>query len=241
MVVLLIGDSMDKKLTAHQREIRSEYTGVINCLEGLVEGLPRLVADFATADNDLMLTVLMDVKSEYGWRLSDHYLSFKEQLDIVIRYGKQLEELITKTDDEVNPEGSYRAKLLEQHRDAIAEKRSSESVLVHGNPMTEVLQKMIDPRTPIERMQDDLINKTTETVSFTVDGEEFALIGNRPYTEKQILELAGRTPGHDVLIHIDDKFVNGFREVKTSVWLSDGMEFSARPPTGQATQTTKGE
>ena len=71
-------------------------------------------------------------------------------------------------------------------------------------------------------------------VTFTVDGEEFTLPADF-YTADQILETASRTPGHDVLIHIDDELPNGFREISTKFWLKNNMEFSARPPTGQAT------
>ena len=91
---------MATELTPLEKEIRAEYTGTIACMEGLVEGLPRLVANFATAAPDLMLTVLMDVKSEYGWRLSDHFLAFRENLDQIILYGEKLAVLIDETDEQ---------------------------------------------------------------------------------------------------------------------------------------------
>ena len=82
---------------------------------------------------------------------------------------------------------------------------------------------------------------TYKTATFTVDGEEFTLLYDRPYPAEQILEVAGRTPGYDVLILIDDEFPNGFREIRDQIYLNDGMEFSARPPTGQATAETNAE
>ena len=75
---------------------------------------------------------------------------------------------------------------------------------------------------------------STNRATFTVDGEEFVLLKDL-YDADQLLEVAGRTPGYDVLILIDDEFPNGFREIRDQIYLKDGMEFSARPPTGQAT------
>ena len=66
-----------------------------------------------------------------------------------------------------------------------------------------------------------------------VDGEEISL-PKGTYPAEDILKVADRTPGVDTLIWIDDRFRNGFAEV-TKVKIEEGMEFSARPPTGQAT------
>lgn len=77
------------------------------------------------------------------------------------------------------------------------------------------------------------IEDQKQQVRFTIDGEELELSeGEHPVTE--VLELAGRTPGEDILIEIDEHFENGFQELTETVVIVEGKEFSARPPTGQA-------
>ena len=174
------------ELTPIEREIRNGYTNAMDCMDGLVEDLPRLVANFATSDPDLMLTVLMAVKSEFGYRLSDHFLSFRQRLDQIIHYGEKLAVLIDETD--------------EWQKTPAAER----------NPKA----------------------------TFTIDGVKHELPPGL-YTATDILADTGHshTPGGDVLYVIVGDPPDGFRELSGTecITLQDGMEFSARPPTGQAT------
>ena len=202
---------MPEELTELEKDIRDEYKGVLACFDGLVEGLPRVVADLSHGGHNTILTVLMGVESSHcHWRLSDHYLDLRRRLDETIRYGEMLVELINTADELSKPV-------------QVADPRTN----------MEIVQEIVKARDAAPEL-------VADCVTFTVDGEEFTLTCGI-YDADQILEVAGRTPGYDVLILIDDEFPNGFREVRNKIYLKEGMEFSARPPTGQATQTTKGE
>ena len=127
--------TLDNNAEERDQDTRREYIGAIACFDGLVEALPRLVANFAHKGADYTADILSGVESSHtNWRLADHYYDLRDRLSEVEHYGNMLLELIAATE---------KTKQIRAANGEIRSEEDEEEMLVSrhtGEPVTTMRQ-----------------------------------------------------------------------------------------------------